>query len=93
MRCPACGCELSQVSFRSVCPKCGRALHSCAMCAFHDPNAYHGCREGVDENVAYKDESNFCDSFRLAEGSVCAGADGASKAKASRDALKALFGD
>ena len=92
MKCPSCGAELSSVSFRSTCPSCGRELHSCKMCAFYSESSFHACRESVDEEVRYKEENNFCESFRLAD-KTAEGSVSNQKEKASRDALKALFGD
>ncbi|MDD2297040.1 MAG: hypothetical protein WCS59_01760 [Sphaerochaetaceae bacterium] len=55
------------VGHASVCSFCGRPLKVCLNCRFYDPNAYHECREEIDEPVIYKDLANFCDFFVLKE--------------------------
>jgi len=57
------------IGHASICSFCGRPLKVCLNCRFYDPNAYHECREEIDEPVTYKDLANFCDHFVLKESS------------------------
>lgn len=66
--CPYCNAPLqSDVYPRTVCPSCGKELHSCRCCRFFHPGSHHDCLEAVDELVIEKDRSNFCESFCLAD--------------------------
>lgn len=91
-RCYFCRTELElgrTVGRQESCPACGRDLHICLNCRFHDPGAYNECLEPQAERVLVKDRSNFCDYFRFrdapAEGGPTEGKDDA------RNRLEALF--
>ena len=58
---------LMSIGYNTVCPKCGKSLHSCVNCRFYSPGSYHDCSEGVEEYIEDKVEANFCDSFMLGE--------------------------
>lgn len=51
----------------TLCPNCGKPLHSCYNCRFYCPGTYHDCLEGVEEFIVEKKEANFCDFFMLGE--------------------------
>ena len=70
--CHFCGTEVPStmiIGHASVCSYCSRPLKVCLNCKFYDPNAYHECREEIDEPVTYKDLANFCDFFVMKEAS------------------------
>jgi hypothetical protein len=65
-----------------TCPGCGRALHSCRNCEFHDPAVHNQCREPAAEWVADRESANFCEFFRISpKGRGPAGRDRAAEAK------------
>lgn len=102
--CWKCGAEqdFSQSVYRdSVCPACGADLHSCRGCAFYAPGSHFDCHETVDELVADKERSNFCEHFKAGKNSKWSGgvngtqgenggANGAQEKNAA--AVNALFG-
>lgn len=100
MICWKCKKEIKVESvFRtSECPKCHADLHCCRGCSFYEAGAHYDCRELVENPVADKERSNFCDFFEvnkkltagLAGGAAGDGLDSASKA---RNAFNSLFGD
>jgi hypothetical protein len=72
----------------TLCPSCGKPLHSCFNCRFYRPGIYHDCSEGVEEFIEDKKGPNYCDAFMLGEcGSETEKRKAAAKAKA-----EALFG-
>ncbi len=71
MICHGCGrdVQLTDKVFRGdMCPGCGRPLHACLNCVFHDRSAHHECREPQAEWVADRAKANFCDYFRPRQG-------------------------
>jgi hypothetical protein len=88
-RCAFCGNDLGEGPFgrRDECPRCGRDVHCCLNCRFHDPHAANECREPQSEPVEERDRSNFCDYFE-AGGKGPQADDAAAKAK---KALEDLF--
>ncbi len=69
--CHFCGAKIPSdmiIGNASVCPLCTRPLKVCLNCRFYDKNAYHECKEDIDEPVIYKDLANFCDFFVMREG-------------------------
>ena len=92
MRCHGCGAEREvaageRVGFREVCDGCGRDLHVCRNCRFHDASAYNECREPNAERVSDREQSNRCEYFVSASGQP-----GAEAANAgARSALDGLF--
>ena len=90
--CFHCGNELEFVEkvFRNdTCPACGSDVHCCLNCVDYDVSAPNQCREPEAELVSVKDRRNFCDYFRIREGSASSSA--AQKAAESRRKLEALF--
>ncbi|WP_422480274.1 hypothetical protein [Pleomorphochaeta sp. DL1XJH-081] len=70
--CHFCGTEIDStmiIGHASICSNCGRPLKVCLNCRFYDPNAYHECREDIDEPVMYKDLANYCEYFVMKESS------------------------
>ena len=51
-----------------TCPKCSADVKVCLNCFFYDTSAYNECREPSAERVTQKDKSNFCDYFKLGNG-------------------------
>ena len=91
MRCHGCGAEHEiaageRVGFRDACDDCGRDLHVCWNCRFHDPSAYNECREPNAERVSDRERSNRCEYFVPGSGESGAGA-GDGGARAELDAL------
>jgi hypothetical protein len=64
-------------------------MHVCRMCDFFDPQSSKGCREPMADEVADKEQANFCDYFRPRAG-LSAKVDRA--VEESRKKLDALFG-
>lgn len=60
---------LESIGFPTLCPSCGKSLHSCFNCRFYSPGSYHDCLEGVEEYIEDKQGANFCDAFMLGEDS------------------------
>lgn len=93
LRCWSCGSSLAAVPLpfgrRSECPHCEVFLHTCRQCDFYDPGVSKSCRETTADEVADKEQANFCDHFRPRAG-LSGGAD--SGAAAARAKLAALFG-
>lgn len=90
-KCPFCQTEITgPIHHSSECPACGKILHSCRCCSFYSPDAHYGCRESVDEPVWDKEKANFCDYFRLKEGTNTSSKDD-DRAQKSREALRNLF--
>jgi predicted RNA-binding Zn-ribbon protein involved in translation (DUF1610 family) len=88
MNCFFCGGEIEvseRVSFREVCPGCGRAQHACRNCGFYDLAYNNQCREPMAERVVDKERANFCEYFT--PGKNRAGA----KPATTRKALDELF--
>lgn len=89
--CAFCGQALGAGPFgrRDECPRCGRDVHCCLNCRFHDQSAHNECREPQAEQVAERDRANFCDYFAPGEGGP--GAKAADPAAEARRKLEALF--
>ncbi len=88
--CHRCGRRIEaggRVGRSDECPGCGADLHVCRNCAFFDGAACNECRETRAERVVEKDRRNFCDWFRLREGSGPARAEGADLARKKLDDL------
>ncbi len=67
MICHGCGksVPITDKVFRGdLCPGCGRPLHACLNCVFHDLGAHNECREPQAEWVPDRAKANFCDYFR-----------------------------
>lgn len=93
MRCHGCGTERDlapseRIGFRETCEGCGRDLHVCLNCRFHDRSAYNECREPNAERVADRDRANRCDYFAPGGGEGASAADDPrAEAKSQLDAL------
>jgi predicted RNA-binding Zn-ribbon protein involved in translation (DUF1610 family) len=85
--CHRCGreTESDRIAVRAVCPHCGAWLHCCRNCGFYAPGLANDCREPNAEQVADKEQGNFCDWFRPAAAAVAE--KGARDARARLDAL------
>jgi hypothetical protein len=88
-RCGFCGEDLGAGPFgrREECPRCGRDVHCCLNCRFHDPHAPNECREPQAELVLERDRANFCDFFSPKEGASGPTPDPAAEARRKLDAL------
>jgi hypothetical protein len=67
-QCQGCGRAFpstATIGRHDVCPDCGVDLHSCVQCEFYEPTASNQCREPQAERVGDKEQSNFCEFFRL----------------------------
>ena len=74
---------------RDDCAACGASLRVCRMCAFYDRNVSKACREPMADEIADKEQANFCDYFRARGGPPAAAGD---EAAVAREKLAALFG-
>lgn len=93
--CRKCGkkIEISEIYRNTLCPVCGADLHSCINCRFYSPESHFGCKETVEELVADKECSNFCEYFSVNKGDF-AGTDSFSqKSREARSAFNSLFGN
>ncbi|HET57155.1 MAG TPA: hypothetical protein ENN35_01785 [Deltaproteobacteria bacterium] len=96
VRCPYCGEPVGEnagIGFRDTCGRCGRDLHVCRNCRFHDPGAYNECREPQAERVLDKDRANFCEYFAPLSDPSPAGTRGSSSGTEddARKHLESLF--
>ena len=55
------------IGYATLCPNCGKILHSCFNCRFYSPGSYHDCAEGVEEAIIDKVSANYCEHFMLGE--------------------------
>lgn len=70
MNCWNCGIQYSEpsfgmLSFRSLCEKCGAALHCCQNCQFYKPGLPNDCAVPGTEYVSDRQANNFCEEFKL----------------------------
>jgi hypothetical protein len=82
--CPLCGTTFDHpglIGRADTCPACGRDLHACHACRFHDRSAHNECREPRAEWQPKRDRGNFCDLFELAEAGPDTGAGAAASGK------------
>jgi hypothetical protein len=90
--CVHCGRELesgTRIYRGDTCAGCGRALHSCRNCDFHDPAVHNQCREPSAEWVADRENANFCEFFRISP--RARGPAGKDRAAEARKKLEGLF--
>ena len=72
-----------------VCSGCGKDLHVCRNCRFHEPQAYNACHEPQAERVIDKDRGNFCEYFSFREAGPETGRPAA--APSAKEKLATLF--
>jgi hypothetical protein len=90
MRCWKCGEQFDtreRVGFRAECTRCGRAIHCCRNCDFHDASYNNECREPMAERVVDKERFNFCEYFAPGRAAPSADSGGKPDARAKLDAL------
>ena len=93
--CHACGAELPRdlpIFRETECPSCSKPLKVCLKCTFYEKGLQWDCRESIAEPVREKDRANFCDYFRLREGT--GGQTGGlthKRAEQARNAFDSLF--
>ncbi len=67
VRCQQCGhqqiAEAAMIGPRSMCDKCGTALHSCRHCRHFDPKVLHQCRKPIEKSIGDKWAANSCGEF------------------------------
>jgi hypothetical protein len=64
-RCFNCATALpTGVDFRSICPKCGAALHCCKQCAHFEPSTRFQCLKPIPIRIVVKDQANECELFK-----------------------------
>jgi hypothetical protein len=83
------------IGFSETCASCGKDLHVCVMCSFHQPGAHWDCRETIDAQVPDKEKRNFCEWFSpdLRYGKAGTGRPEArSAADSAKSAFDSLFG-
>ncbi|MGO9096504.1 MAG: hypothetical protein ACLQGV_14940 [Bryobacteraceae bacterium] len=60
-RCYSCATTLPNgTDFKSVCPKCGAALHCCKQCAHFEPSTRFQCLKPIPARLPVKDQANEC---------------------------------
>jgi hypothetical protein len=63
-RCYSCATTLPNgTDFKSVCPKCGAALHCCKQCAHFEPSTRFQCLKPIPARLPVKDQANECNWF------------------------------
>ncbi len=50
------------------CTKCNASIRCCKMCQFYDTSSYNDCREPTADRIVEKEKANFCDFFKLGDG-------------------------
>ncbi|MGM0596283.1 MAG: hypothetical protein ACQES9_04520 [Myxococcota bacterium] len=72
--CYGCGKEIEfavkggiKVGRLDVCEHCGKYLHCCKNCKFHDPSVHNQCTETYTAFIRDREAANFCSSFRFRE--------------------------
>jgi len=92
--CWNCGTALDDVprpiSRHEHCPKCFEALHCCRLCRHYRARASITCDEDRADPPVNKENANFCDYFRPAQGAY--GAERGDRSQTARAELDALFG-
>jgi len=66
--CSFCGKHVQvkgRVMRKDVCPACGRDLHACVQCRFHDTAYHNQCREPNAPLVKDREKANLCDYFEF----------------------------
>ena len=91
MKCYNCNKDLilestENVSRSAECDFCHTDLRCCMMCEFYDTTAYNECKEPMADRIVDKDKANFCDYFKINQGST-----GAQKKDDALSAAEALF--
>ena len=92
--CYACGHQFAEdlKVYRSTeCPSCGKDVKVCKNCEFYSPGSNMDCREHISEPVKDKERSNFCDYFKLGQGTASGKI--AEKAEKARSDFNSLFND
>ena len=93
--CYRCGASLAALTLPfsryDECPSCTRPLRVCRMCTYFAPDVPRQCREDEAEEVAEKEQLNFCDWFK--PGHDLFDADAASQESRAKQELAALFGE
>lgn len=94
-KCYYCGAVIEEKVYRNtVCPQCGKDLKSCINCEFYSPGSHWDCRETIPEAVRDKERANFCDFFRLSDGTREGGSKSVEREKDDhKKAFDGLFGD
>lgn len=93
--CHRCGAEyrLPGPPGRSeVCP-CGADLRVCRNCANYDPRVAQQCTDQRAEEVADKEQANFCEWFEMAHREWRPSVKDNRREDAARNALQRLLGD
>lgn len=95
--CWSCGTiiktEINQTVGRTaVCNSCGKYLHVCKNCRFYDVLSSNQCKESNAELVSDKENSNFCDYFKISDFQSFSKDEDFEKKAEAKDAFNALFG-
>jgi len=95
LECWSCGASLDElprpVTRHMNCPECFEDLHCCRMCRNYAPDASITCTDERTDPPVNKENANFCDYFRLREGSAAPGGLVQERAEQARDAFDSLF--
>ena len=76
----------------AVCEVCGKYLHVCKNCKFYDVSSSNNCKETNAELVCDKENSNFCDYFKISDFQNFSKDEDLKKKADLKDAFNALFG-
>jgi len=67
-KCVHCGAEIEivdRIGRLEECPQCGRYLHSCVQCRFHDRSYHNQCMENQAPQISDREDANFCEFFQI----------------------------
>jgi hypothetical protein len=83
------------VTRHDQCQQCQGDLRCCRGCRHFDPTKHRQCREQIQNSVANKEKSNFCDFFQVRQVYKTAGGTRthADDKETRRDAFDDLFKD
>ncbi len=92
-KCALCGREEKHpaISATSICPGCGKPLHSCTNCSFFNSGAPLECTKPIAARIENKSRANDCSYFEPKTLRSIRGDAGTQKPVDARAAFNALF--
>ena len=92
--CANCAFPVEGSVYRNtVCPSCGKELHSCANCRHYAKGRPYDCAESISEPVIEKLRANFCDFFQINTKTAGSEKEAGGDSRPAKDAFDALFGE
>lgn len=84
--------DISEVHRFTECPECSASLHVCKGCIFYSPGSHFDCKEYINDVISDKEQSNFCEYFKINNKKSENSSEQSNKSQQARDAFNALFG-